>query len=48
MGLFSKLFGSYSERELKKIYPIVDKIEALDGEYSALTDSQLRDKTDEF
>ena len=48
MGLFSKLFGSYSERELKKIYPIVDKIEALDGEYSALTDSQLRAKTDEF
>ncbi|HIW16350.1 MAG TPA: hypothetical protein H9689_02690, partial [Firmicutes bacterium] len=48
MGLFDKFFGSHSDRELKKIYPIVDKIEALDGEYSALTDEQLRGKTAEF
>ena len=48
MGILNKLFGSYSDRELKKIYPIVDKIEALDGEYSALSDKELREKTGEF
>ena len=48
MGLFDKIFGSYSDRELKRIYPIADAIEKLDGEYSKLTDSQLRAKTDEF
>ena len=48
MGILNKLFGSYSDRELKKIYPIVDKIEALDGEYSALSDRELKDKTGEF
>ena len=42
MGLFTKLFGTYSERELKRIYPIVDKIEALEEEYKALTDAQLQ------
>ncbi|MCC8080130.1 MAG: preprotein translocase subunit SecA [Oscillospiraceae bacterium] len=48
MSVFSKLFGSYSDRELKKIYPIADKIEALEGEYSALTDDELKAKTPEF
>ena len=48
MGLFTKLFGSYSDRELKHIYPIADKIEALAEEYSAMSDEQLRAKTDEF
>ena len=48
MGLLKKLFGSSSEKELKAIKPIVDKIEALDGEYSQLTDEQLRAKTPEF
>ncbi len=48
MGLFTKIFGSYSDRELKKINPIVDKIEALDAEYAALSDGQLRAKTPEF
>ncbi|MCM1149323.1 MAG: preprotein translocase subunit SecA [Butyricicoccus sp.] len=48
MGLFTKIFGSYSDRELKKINPIVDKIEALSAEYSALSDEQLRAKTPEF
>jgi preprotein translocase subunit SecA len=48
MGLFNKLFGSYSDRELKRIYPIANAIEALDGEYSKLTDAELRSKTDEF
>ena len=48
MGLFDKLFGSYSDRELKRITPIADKIEALADEYAAKTDEELRAKTDEF
>ena len=48
MGLLKKLFGTSSEREVKAISPIVDKIEALDAEYSALTDEQLQAKTQEF
>ena len=48
MGLFDKLFGTYSERELKRINPIADKIEALGDKMAALTDEQLRAKTDEF
>ncbi|MBE6972156.1 MAG: preprotein translocase subunit SecA [Ruminococcaceae bacterium] len=48
MGLITKLFGTYSERELKSIYPIVDKIEALGEEYAAMTDAQLQAKTPEF
>ena len=48
MGLLKKLFGTTSEREVKAITPIVDKIEALDGTYSALTDEQLQAKTQEF
>ena len=48
MGLLKKLFGTSSEKELKAIKPIVDKIEALDGEYSKLTDEQLKAKTPEF
>ena len=48
MGLITKIFGTYSERELKQIYPIVDKIEALEPEYQALTDQQLTTKTAEF
>ena len=48
MGLFTKIFGTYSDRELKSIYPIVDKIEALEEEYKALTDAQLQAKTPEF
>ena len=47
MGLFDKLFGTYSERELKRINPIADKIEALSDKTAALTDEQLRLKTDE-
>ena len=38
MGLFTKVFGTYSQRELKSIYPIVDKITALEDEYKQLTD----------
>ena len=48
MGLMTKLFGTYSDRELKAIYPLVDKVEALEDEYRTLTDAQLRAKTDEF
>ncbi len=48
MGLLKKLFGTSSEKELRAIKPIVDKIEALDVEYSKLTDEQLKAKTPEF
>ena len=48
MGLFTKIFGTYSERELKSIYPIVDKIEAMADEYAAMSDAQLQAKTPEF
>ena len=45
MNLFEKVFGTHSERELKLIYPIVDKIVAMRPEMMALTDEQLRDRT---
>ena len=48
MGLMKSLFGSASSRELKPIYRIVDEIEALAGEYKAMTDAQLQAKTVEF
>ena len=48
MRLFSKIFGTHSERELKKIYPIVDKIEALEPEMNKLSDEELKNKTSEF
>ena len=48
MGLFTKLFGTYSDRELKRISPIVDKIEKLEPETAALSDEQLRARTEEF
>ena len=48
MGLLTKIFGTYSDHELKKIYPIADQIEALEEEYKALTDAQLQAKTAEF
>ena len=48
MGLFEKVFGTHSEKELKKIAPIVDKIEALDSDMQALSDEELRAKTTEF
>ncbi|MCI8856720.1 MAG: preprotein translocase subunit SecA [Clostridiaceae bacterium] len=43
-----RIFGTYSERQLKAIYPVADKILSLENEYRALTDAQLRGKTDEF
>ena len=48
MGLINKIFGTRSQREVKALTPIVDKIEALSDEYKALSDQQLRAKTDEF
>ena len=48
MGIFNKLFGSHTDKELKKIYPIVDKIEALEPEFEKLSDAELRAKTEEF
>ncbi len=48
MSLLTKLFGTYSDRELKQIYPIVDKIEALEPEYQALSDTELAAKTPWF
>ena len=46
--LLDKIFGTYSSRELKKLYPIADKVMALEDEYKALSDKELRAKTDEF
>ena len=48
MGVISKLFGTKSEREIKKLLPLVDKTEALADEFSALSDSELSAKTTEF
>ena len=48
MGLLKSLFGDYSSRELKSIYPIVDKIESMADEYRAMTDAQLQAKTPEL
>ena len=45
---FDKIFGTYSERQLKAIYPVADQILSLENEYRALTDAQLRAKTGEF
>ena len=45
MNLFEKVFGTHSDRELKLIYPIVEKIEKLKPEMAALSDEELRDKT---
>ena len=48
MGLFSKIFGTYSEKEVKRIMPIVDKINGLEPEISKLSDEELTGKTQEF
>ena len=48
MGLLQKIFGTHSENELKRIYPIVDAIEALEPEMQKLSDTELKDKTREF
>ena len=48
MNVIEKVFGTHSERELKRIMPIVDKIESLRDSMMALSDEQLRDKTKEY
>lgn len=48
MGLFSKIFGTYSEKEVKRVMPIVDKINSFEPEISKLSDEELTGKTQEF
>ena len=48
MGFFDKIFGSYSDKELKRIDPIVNKIESLEPEMAKLSDEDLKNKTNEF
>lgn len=48
MGLMEKIFGTYSERELKKIEPLVNKVMSLESEMEKLSDNELKDKTEEF
>ena len=48
MKIIDKVFGTHSERELKRIYPIADKIDALAPSMAALSDEELRAKTKEY
>ena len=48
MNIFDKIFGTYSERELKKVYPIANKVMELEPEIEKLTDAELKAKTPEF
>ena len=48
MGFLEKIFGTHSQNELKRIYPIADRIEAMDEDMQKLTDEELRNKTREF
>ncbi len=48
MGLITKMFGTYSEKQIKKIVPTVDKIEALADKFKAMSDSEMREMTDTF
>ena len=48
MGLFDKLFGTRSQREIKKLQPTLDKVLALEESYKALSEEELRGKTGEF
>ena len=48
MGIIEKIFGTHSEHELKRIYPIVDHIDALEPEMQKLSDEELKEKTKEF
>ena len=48
MKFTEKIFGTHSQRELKRIYPIVDKIEALRPTMQAMSDTELRDQTRKF
>jgi preprotein translocase subunit SecA len=48
MGALTKIFGTHSERELKRIYPLVDKVEAYRDSMQKLSDEELRNKTKEY
>ncbi|MCL1884019.1 MAG: preprotein translocase subunit SecA [Defluviitaleaceae bacterium] len=48
MGILDKLFGNYSEKEIKRLNPLIDRIEGLEAEMQRLTEGELRGKTDEF
>ena len=48
MNILEKIFGSHSEKEIKRIMPLVEKIESLDETMQALTDEELKGKTEEF
>ena len=48
MNVVEKVFGTHSERELKRIYPIVDKVESLRDSMMALSDEELKNKTKEY
>ena len=48
MGIIKKIFGSYSEKEIKRIMPLVDNIEALEEDYKKFSDDELKAKTEEF
>ena len=48
MNILKAIFGNYSEKEIKRIMPLRDKVLSLEEEYKALSDSELRNKTPEF
>ena len=48
MSLIEKIFGTYSDRQIKKLMPIVDKTDALSDKYAAMTDGELSSVTPEF
>ena len=48
MGVFSKIFKSYSEKEVKRVMPIVEQINGLEEKISKLSDDELKNKTEEF
>ena len=48
MSIISKIFGSYSQHQIRKIKKIADKVEALAGTYAAMSDEEMRDKTEEL
>ena len=48
MNVFEKIFGTYSDREIKRVVPIAKKVMTYDEAYTKLSDAELRAKTDEF
>ena len=48
MGIFNKIFGSYSEKEVKRVRPLVEKINSLENNIKNLSDVELKAKTTEF